>query len=109
MRLLIDECLPRRLKGEFTEHETATVQEMGWSGMKNGMLLAAMRGQFDAFMTIDGNLQYQQNLSAAAIAVIVLRAPNNKFTTLQPLMAAVNARLAALQPGEIVHFTIAPD
>jgi hypothetical protein len=63
MRILIDECLPRKLKQELSGHAVSTVQEMGWSSVKNGALLSLMTGQFDAFVTVDGNLEYQQNLS----------------------------------------------
>ncbi len=105
MRILIDECLPRRLKFELPEHQVSTVQEMGWSGIKNGTLLRLMVDEFEIFITIDGNLEYQQNLSAAAIGVIVLQAPNNKVETLLPLMSAVREKLTELKPGEVVKFS----
>ncbi|MBK8029147.1 MAG: DUF5615 family PIN-like protein [Chloroflexi bacterium] len=98
MRILIDECLPRKLKREFPDHDVATVQEMGWSGVKNGALLRAMVGQFDVFVTVDGNLEYQQNLSEAEIAVIVLKALNNKLETFLPLTDCLTVKL---QAGEI--------
>jgi predicted nuclease of predicted toxin-antitoxin system len=104
MHILIDECLPRKLKRELPDHEVATVQEMGWSGVKNGALLRKMTGQFDVFVTIDGNLEYQQNLSKAKIAVIVLKALNSKIESLLPLMPAVREKLSQLQPGEIARF-----
>ena len=59
MRILIDECLPRKLKRELPEHDAQTVAEMGWSGTKNGALLRLMNGKFDVFITIDQNLKYQ--------------------------------------------------
>ena len=104
MRILLDECLPRQLKNEIVGHSILTVQEMGWSSMKNGVLLKQMIGQFDVFITIDGNLQYQQNLSNAQIAVIVLKASNSKLESLKPLMADVRKRLNTIQLGEIVRF-----
>jgi len=104
MHILIDECLPRKLKRELPDHEVSTVQEMGWSGVKNGALLRKMTGQFDVFVTIDGNLEYQQNLSKAKIAVIVLKALNSKIESLLPLMPTVREKLSKLQPGEIARF-----
>lgn len=104
MRILIDECLPRKLKNELADYDVSTVQEMGWSGVKNGALLHLMIDQFDVFVTVDGNLQYQQNLSSAEIAVVVLKAVNNKYETLLPLMTGVRQRLTTLKPGEIVRF-----
>jgi len=105
MRILIDECLPRKLKRELPDHDVSTVSEMGWAGVKNGALLQLMRGQCDVFITVDGNLEYQQNLSAASIAVVVLKAVNNKLETLAPLMPAVRAKMDALQSGEIARFS----
>ena len=104
MRILIDECLPRNLKHELSGHDAATVAEMGWAGLKNGALLRKMVGQIDVFITIDGNLEYQQNLSQSQIAIVVLKAFNNKLESLLPLMSAVRARLADLKPGEIARF-----
>jgi hypothetical protein len=66
MRILLDESLSWELKMELPGHEVRTVQEMGWSSMKNGELLARGAGQFDVFITADQNLRYQQNLSATA-------------------------------------------
>jgi len=65
MRLLIDECLPRALKRMFPEHECRTVQEMGWSGKKNGVLLALADGKFDVLVTIDQNLEYHKTSRTA--------------------------------------------
>jgi hypothetical protein len=104
MRILIDECLPRKLKRELVAHEVSTVQEMGWSGVKNGALLRLMSGQFEVFVTIDGNLAYQQNMSAVDIIVIVLKAPNNKIESLLPLMSDVQKALNTLQAGDIARF-----
>jgi hypothetical protein len=105
MRILIDECLPRKLKHELHGHEVATVQEMGWSGVKNGTLLQLMIDKFDVFVTIDGNLDYQQNLSDAAIGVIVFQAPNNKVETLLPLIPAVRTKLNEMKPGTVLKFS----
>jgi hypothetical protein len=104
MRILIDECLPRRLKRELPGQEVSTVTENGWSGIKNGALLRLMTGKFDVFVTIDGNLEYQQDLSKAEIAVVVLKALNNKLETLLPLMPSVRLQLNDLKPGEIARF-----
>jgi len=57
VKILIDESLPRYLKQVLHEHDTSTVQEMGWSGIKNGVLLARAEGQFDVFLTDDKNLR----------------------------------------------------
>jgi hypothetical protein len=96
--------LPRKLKRELPDDDVSTVTENGWSGIKNGALLRLMIGKFDVFITIDGNLEYQQDLSKAEIAVVVLKAVNNKLETLSPLMPPVRMSLNDLRPGEIAKF-----
>jgi len=76
MRILLDECVPRRLRRELPEHDVHTVAEMGWAGKKNGELLQSLAGQgFEVLLTVDQNLRHQQNLKAAGIAVVVLMQP----------------------------------
>jgi hypothetical protein len=72
MRILMDECLPKKLKLEFKNHEICTVYEQGWSGIKNGKLLQlAQENRFEVFLTADQNLKYQQNLSKSAITIVI--------------------------------------
>ncbi len=85
MRVLLDECVPKRLKSELVGHDARTVQEMGWAGKRNGELLAAAAAEFDAFLTVDRNLAFQQDLSGFDVAVIVLIAETNRFEELRAL------------------------
>jgi predicted nuclease of predicted toxin-antitoxin system len=71
MRVLLDECVPRRLRAELPGHEVKTVAEAGWAGTKNGVLLQVAAAQFDVLLTVDSRLEYQQNFSGVTIAVIV--------------------------------------
>jgi len=105
MKILIDECLPRKLKNALPEHEVKTVPEAGWAGKKNGELLLLMVGTFDVFITIDSNLEYQQQLQSLSVSFVVLSAKNNKLDTLMPLMPAVRKALQTLQPGQVVIIT----
>ena len=100
MRVLLDECLPRRLKRELPDHDVKTALEMGWAGKRNGDLLELAEREFDVFLTVDSNLEHQQNLARFAIAVIVLIAPSNRFTDLQPLMQRVLASIALVKKGQ---------
>ena len=79
MRVLLDECLPRRLKRELVGHDVRTAPEMGWASKSNGELLALATGEFDVFVTADRNLSYQQDVSAFDIAIVVLVARSNSF------------------------------
>lgn len=101
---MTDECLPRRLKRELPGHDVSTVQEMGWSGTKNGALLqlAATAG-FEAFVTVDRRIQHQQNVSVLPFGIIALRARSNDVDDLRPLMSAVRDALTTLSPGQFVR------
>ncbi len=103
MKILIDECLPRKLKNELSEHEVKTVPEMGWAGKKNGELLQLMADSFDVFVTIDSNLIDQQRLTDQPVGFIVFSAVNNKLSTLLPLMPDVRLALERIQPGIVIR------
>ncbi len=103
MRVLLDECLPKKLKYEFSEHEAKTVPEMGWAGKKNGELIRAAQGEFDVFVTADQNIEYQQNLKVSEIAVIFLAAVDNRFETLKPLIPRVEDALSTIKKGDVLH------
>ena len=64
MRLLLDESVPSRLRRSLASHEVRTVGEMGWSGTKNGKLLALAGADFDAFVTVDKNLAHNRTWPA---------------------------------------------
>ena len=106
MRILIDECVPRRIRNHLPGHDVRTVPEMGWSGKKNGALLALMTGQgFEVLLTVDQSIRHQQNLHAAGIAVVVLIASSNRYADLVPLMPSAAAALATIQTGDFVEIT----
>jgi hypothetical protein len=105
MRVLLDECLPRKLKHELSTGTVRTVPEMGWAGTKDTPLLRLAETAFDVFITADQNVEYQQNLSSTVLGIIVLVAPNNRFETLRPLMPQVEVALQTIQPGDLVHIT----
>lgn len=100
MRVLLDECVPRRLKRDLPGHDTRTAPEMGWASKRNGDLLRVAEHEFDVFLTVDQKLQDQQNLSTFNIAVIVLVAPNNTLAELRRLMPKVLESLPTAKPGQ---------
>ena len=87
-------------------HEVKTVPQMGWSGIKNGELLALAERTFDVFITVDRNLSFQQNLLKFNIAVLVLHAPSNRLADLRPLIPKVLSILPMLSKGEAEHVEI---
>lgn len=103
MRILLDECLPKRLKDDLARHDVRTVPEMGWASKQNGALLALAATQFDVFLTVDRNLSFQQHVEKFDIAVVVLVAKGNKRSQLQPLIPDVEAILVGIAPGQVVR------
>ncbi len=98
MRLLLDESVPAKLRKHLRSHEVRTAVEMGWAGVKNGKLLALAGGQFDAFITVDKNLQFQQNLATLPVAVLVLDAPSNELEALLLLLPQLERMLECVKP-----------
>lgn len=103
MRILLDESLPRHLAAEFPAHQVQTVQQMGWSSLKNGDLLERASGRFDALLTADQNLEHQQNLARFAISIVVLVARNNRIESLRPLVPAVEKLLKGIKAGTLMR------
>jgi predicted nuclease of predicted toxin-antitoxin system len=101
VRVLLDECLPRRLKHDLVGHDVRTAPEMGWASKTNGELLALASADFDVFLTSDRNLSHQQNLSAFDIAVIVLIAASNRIDDLRPLVPRILEAFVALKTGTV--------
>jgi predicted nuclease of predicted toxin-antitoxin system len=102
MRLLLDECLPMRLRRSLPSHSVSTVVEEGWSGVKNGKLLELAATKFDAFITVDKNLPYQQNTATLPVAVLVLDSVSNELPFLLPLVPALERELSSLRKGSCV-------
>ena len=104
MKLLLDENLPHQLRHELPGHDCATVAYMGWGGAENGELLAlAASAGFEALLTKDANLQYEQNLVKLPIAVIVLRSVSNDIDDIRPLLPALLKALTELSPKQITY------
>jgi hypothetical protein len=98
VRVLLDECVPRRLARAFgPDHSVATVTGLGWAGTNNGELVRmAANSGFHALVTVDVGLQVAAD---APLSVLVLRAGSNRLEALLPLMPRPLEHLAALRPG----------
>lgn len=104
LRVLIDESLPRELAVALEGHEVRTVQQEGWSAISNGELLRrAAQSGFQIFLTPDRNLQYQQNISRAGVAVVVLRAASNRIEDILPLVPNLLPMFTELKPGTVTQ------
>ncbi len=99
MRLLLDECVPVRLRRALPSHQVPAVVFEGWSGIKNGQLLALAAAKFDAFITVDKNLPYQQNAETLPISVFVLDAASNELSNLVALVPVLEEKLHTQTEG----------
>jgi hypothetical protein len=86
LKILLDECAPRRLRAIIADHEVITVPDAGWVGIRNGELLKKAAALFDLFLTVDRNLAFQQDPSSLPIPVVVLKSTSTKFRDLAPLV-----------------------
>ena len=103
MYVLIDECLPNKLKRSITGHDVKSLHDMGWAGLKNGELIEHIeKARFDFFITIDASIQYQQHLSDKPFGVIILKAKNNTYEELNILVPKI---LATLTPNHLRKVT----
>jgi len=99
VKVLLDECVDRRFARELPGHFVKTVPQEGWAGKKNGELLALAEKEFDAFIAVDRNLAFQQNLPSFNIAVVILQARSNRLADLLPLAPKVLSILPSLSKG----------
>ncbi len=101
---MLDECLPAGRRRDLPGHETTTVQRLGWAGTKNGALLRLVAGAgFEAFVTIDKGIEFQQRVAVLTFGVIALRARSNDIVDLRPLMPAVLAALPEVTAGRLIR------
>lgn len=103
MRVLLDECLPEGLRAELPGHKVLTAREAGLAGKKDGDLLAAASGRFDAFLTMDRSLQWQQQVSTFHLRVVVIRARSNSLLSIRPLIPDLLRILLIISPGQVVR------
>ncbi len=104
MKLLLDESVPTQPRAELVGQDVSTVRHMGWSGKSNGELLEFARNEFDAFITLDRNLEHQQNITNRDIPIIVLNAKRSRKDHLEPLVPRILEALPNLKRGQVIHF-----
>ena len=103
MRLLLDESVNFRLNRYLPDHNVLTTKQMGWDSYHNGDLLAAARESFDVLITRDRNMEYQQNFTAADVAVVIVYARSNALRDLRPMAPKILEILETIQRGQFAH------
>src|SRR3977135_4321162 len=100
MRILLDACVPRGLRRSLVGHDVSTAREMGWNRLPDGLLLGNVSYTFDALVTVDKSIPFQQRLKSRPFALIVLRAKTNRLADLLPLVPALRRALDEVKPGD---------
>jgi len=101
MKILFDHGTPAPLRRQLSGHEISTAYEMGWAELSNGDLLAAAESSFDAIITTDQNLRYQQNLAGRRLAIVVL--PTTSWPKIQKHLSIVIDAMKALKSGDFIE------
>src|SRR5260370_42289985 len=101
MRLLLDECLPRRAKFLFAEagHECETVRDPGFSGKENGQMIELAEKKLEVLITIDKNIRHQQNITGRNIAILIITAASNDLDDIRPQSPQAAAAIRSINTG----------
>jgi hypothetical protein len=103
VKVLLDHCVPKRFGRLLTGHQVSSAYEMGWSGLSNGRLLGQAGLQFGAFVRVDQNVQFQQNLATLPLPVGIIVADDNRYETLAPYAPAILGWLSRPLERELVR------
>lgn len=101
MRILLDENFPADFAKLLVGHEASTVHSLGWSGIKNGELLRRAQGICEVFVTLDRNLEFQQNIKALPFGVVVVRSRSSRMADLTPLIPTILAAVKRVASGRV--------
>ena len=104
MKIIIDECLPKRITLFFPKDDAYTVAQIGLSGSTDTILLTELDAKkIDVFITIDGNIEYQQQFKNRVFGTIVIRSVSNRYLDLLHLKDKIILATSQVNPGEIIH------
>ena len=91
MRILLNDCVPARLKRAFPGHAVQCVSQTDWRSSKDGPLLSFAQDRFDVFVTVDRRLETQNDLSKFKRGFNIARVPNNRLDGFKPIFDRLNA------------------
>jgi len=103
MRILLDECVPARLKRAFPGHAVRTVTETEWRTSKDGPLLTLAQERFDVFITVDRKLETQNDLTQFRLGFVIARVPNNRLDGFEPIFDQLKTAAEQVRAGQVIH------
>ncbi len=101
VKVLLDACVPHRLRRGLIEFDVETVQGAGLDQIPDGALLAAIDGKYDVLVTRDRNLSFQQKIVGRSVAVVVLRSLDQSPAAFDALLPELKAAISAAEPGTV--------
>ena len=106
MKVLLDECVPRKLRQHFVQHDCYAVPDLGWSGKKNGELLTlAEQNAVEVFVTVDQGIEYEQNIAGRRLGIVVLKAKSSRYSDLIKCVPEMLRAISSIQPGHLIHIS----
>jgi hypothetical protein len=107
MRILLDECVTKKLKRYLSGHEVFTVTEKGWNGLFNGKLMTkCVENGIDMLITIDKNILYQQSISKYDITIVVFDAVDSKIDTLARFISSFEERINSFEKRKLYTLNV---
>ena len=98
MKILLDECVTKRLKKHLETFEVYTVRELNLGGTKNGKLMSfCVENNFDILLTIDKNLMFQQNLENYSLTIVVLNSLTSKIEDIVTFLPSFKSQVEKFQ------------
>ncbi len=102
MRILLDENFPADFTTLLAGHDISNVHGHGWAGIKNGELLRRARDVCEVFVTLDRNLEFQQNTKILPFGIVVVRSRSNRIADLSPHVPGILLAVSQIGPGKVV-------
>ncbi|MEP6945327.1 MAG: hypothetical protein ABJA02_05370 [Acidobacteriota bacterium] len=105
MKILFDQGTPVPLRKLLPDHSIITAYERGWQTLENGDLIATAESDgFEAIVTTDQNLKYQQNLTGRNISIVVLS--STSWPRIREHVDAIRVALNDLAPSSFLEIEI---
>lgn len=105
MRILLDECVPARVKDAFPGHSVQTVTEAGWRTTEDESLLSFAEKRFDVFVTVDRKLERQVDLARFDLGFVIVRVRTNRLDAFKLIWLDLAPAAEETRPGKVVYVT----
>ncbi len=103
MRVLLDECVPARLRDSLPGHAVQTVSERGWRSASDQALLSLAEASFDVFLTIDRRLPVENDLTQYRLGFVIVRVSSNRLEAFTPVLDELRQALEQSRAGEVIY------